>query len=455
MISDSELNGINYINNHINNSNNNIYIPYYNNNNIYGSVKPLQYTFDNYGNVFPYVNEHYNNNTNNKLVKKISSPNINCSLDIKTNNPINKLNYIPSIVNNNNNNNSISFPLSLKHDSNITENKIEEFNSFINSHKPNLIEYICTHRGAKEVEKQIKKSPTECIQILISFINTNLPTIMTDIYGNYLCQKIIKISTQPQITQILLTISPSFFSIAKTNSGTHVLQTLLDYITTTNQEQIILSSIKTKELQMAYDINATHVLQKIINRIPEEQRLNLNEVILLNIKQLSLNKKGVCLIKEFISSNTTNINKQRVISALKENCLELAQDPFGNYAIQHILNKWSINECEIIIDIIIDNIFMLSKQKISSNVVEKIMELDELSRNKKDKICSLIFEENKFAQLLKNKFGKYVIQKGVCLISETFVHKVKQIIDKYTEMADNQKEKKFLGSFSDMIEHIL
>ena len=52
---------------------------------------------------------------------------------------------------------------------------------------------------------------------------------------------------------------------------------------------------------MAYDSNATHVLQKIISTINEIRRDKLNKIILENLRDFSLDVNGICVVKKFIS----------------------------------------------------------------------------------------------------------------------------------------------------------
>ena len=63
---------------------------------------------------------------------------------------------------------------------------------------------------------------------------------MIDLYGNYFCQLIIKLCNHYQIILILTYIENDYVNIAKHYSGTHVLQTLCDTITTQEEEKIIL-----------------------------------------------------------------------------------------------------------------------------------------------------------------------------------------------------------------------
>ena len=53
----------------------------------------------------------------------------------------------------------------------------------------------------------------------------------------------------------------------------------------------------------------------------------------------------------------------------------MAESPFGNYWIQFLLENWGINTLTEIKDKKIENIYKLSIQQFSSNVVEKVIEI--------------------------------------------------------------------------------
>ena len=239
---------------------------------------------------------------------------------------------------------------------------------------------------------------------------------MMDVYGNYFIQYLIKNSNENQINLIINYIKNDYVIIALNYSGTHVLQTLLDMIKTIEEEIILVESIKGNELKMAFDINATHVLQKMISVISENRRNSINKIILNNIKTLSLDANGICVVKKFIGNTNIPENKEKIIKLLSDNCIEIAQNPYGNYAIQYILEEWGINKCEPIVKIIINNICSLSTQKYSSNVSEKIIGL--LDEDKQNLIIQELFLSNKFIFVLRSKYGRYVIQKAIKILNK-------------------------------------
>ena len=239
---------------------------------------------------------------------------------------------------------------------------------------------------------------------------------MMDVYGNYFIQYLIKNSNENQINLIINYIKNDYVIIALNYSGTHVLQTLLDMIKTIEEEIILVESIKGNELKMAFDINATHVLQKMICVIKEIRRNSINNIILKNIKALCLDANGICVVKKFIGNTFLCENKEKIIKLISENCIEIAQNPYGNYGIQYILEEWGINICESIVKIIINNICSLSTQKYSSNVSEKIIGL--LDEDKQNLIIQELFLSNKFIFVLRSKYGRYVIQKAIKILNK-------------------------------------
>lgn len=406
-----------------------------------------------------FTSSYYNRNMMmNSLMNQINvrncmngvDPNIpntkkNSASNLSVSNPNMNVNVPKNNMNNHNNMNN--FTVKLSSEDRHKENKIEDFKAFIKSKKNGILETICSQRGAKETEKMLKKNTIECISILLEEIKNSFKVVMTNIYGNYFIQKIIKVSNQEQIRFILINIKNDFVDVAKDFSGTHVLQALITLITKPEDQQFLLGIIKGHEMELALDNNATHVLQKIIEVVSEESRPELNQIILDNFKDLCLNSNGICLIKKFISKNkkTNQISKIMKMKFL-ENGMEISQNPFGNYAIQFILEQWDMNFLQEIIRFVIDNCLFLSKQKFSSNVIEKIIEIG--NPELRTKVFSTLFAENRLLPLLKNKYGKYVLQRSLKNMNEEHKNTLQSNFNNLIQKNNmNSKEKKLVNNF--------
>jgi len=116
-------------------------------------------------------------------------------------------------------------------------------------------------------------------------------------------------------------------------------------------------------------------MQKIIAIVDEKDREYINTTVLDNILKLVYDANGICVIKKLINGNKEQAIKQRILSIIQKNCLDIIQNAFGNYIIQHVLDEWGPVICKDVIKMIHTNIISLSMQKFSSNVVERCMDI--------------------------------------------------------------------------------
>ena len=425
-----------FINNNINEDKNEnclFYNSAYFNNREYNSINNNNYLLENNIEQNPIINNsindnflNYNQNIFNDFFQRENDKNINEYFNLINNlqneNILNKrYNNIQNYKNNNLNN--------YKHNTNFNLNKDEEFN-FININKNinlnknnicsknknlSLTQILCNKIGINQIKKilEINQYNLDLIRKIILLLKeeSGLHIVFENIYGNYFIQDLFQKMNNDLIQLTIDLISSEFINIAKTPSGTHCLQELLNYIKTSQMEISIIKSIRYQEKEMAFDDYATYVLQKIITIIPDTKRVRLNNIIIENAKELSLNANSVFVIKKFISTNTIEENKKKILNILKKNFLLIAQSPFGNYVIQHIFDVWPLEHCDSIINEILDKVNELSCQRFSSNIIIKALKI--FTNNYKNKLIFKLCFSGDIFFLLRNKCGLYVINKVI------------------------------------------
>lgn len=261
------------------------------------------------------------------------------------------------------------------------------------------------------MQKYLNKSPSECRTILINLFNKSLIKVMIDKCGNYFCQQLFQTCSAAQLLLLINYIKNDVVKIAKNSSGTHALQALIDSFTSTEEEAAILSVIKGHETEMMYDNNATHVLQKIIININENNRPELTNAIIAHIVPLCYDPNGICVAKKMIKTTSSQSYKSIIIKSITHDCIDIAENAYGNYAIQYIFEEWNFADYPEMIKLLIDNIEALSIQKFSSNVIEKLIEY--LDESRKRELFSKMFSSATVLRLLKMRYGKYVLQKAI------------------------------------------
>jgi len=418
----------------------------YNFNNLSNDYKNINYNYNcfNISNINCQINNSnylFPNTKGNKYTSiqcKDNNNNINILNNFRNVNDIN-INCINIIKNKTNQINSYN-----QQDKKIT---LEEFVKYINGISMPVIDFVCNSKGALELQKILEKAGFDVKLYFITILKREgLTIIMKNIHGNYFFQKLIKDSSGKIISSIVLYIIEDFIDISKDDSGTFSIQALLNEISSVNDINKILQKIKGHEIEMIYNKNATYVVQKIVLKFPDFLRKDLNEIILQNFSKLCLDVNGICLVKNFIRTNTIENDKQLMNIIITNNFVLLAQSPFGNYAIQFLLEKLNSNELNELFGVLNENIYKLSVQQFSSNVVEKALEkMDEITR---EKILDKLFFQGKFIILLKNKFGKFVISKAVSYMPQELKTKFEfELVNNINKGIYNHKDKNRVKKF--------
>ena len=416
--------------------------------------------FNNYNyNVLNVNNFNCQINNNNNILFLNKNGNKSNSFQCKDNTISNNFNIFNNLVTNDLNINYINIiqknqepdPFQYANISSIPQQEkktsFENFITFIKNMQVPLVDYVCNSKGALELQKILEKSGLEVKMYFIELLKRDgLTKIMKNVHGNYFFQKLIKEAPEKIISNIIFYILEDFINISKDDSGTFSVQALLNEVSSINSINKILQRIKGNELEMIYDKNATYVVQKMVLKFPDFYRKELNDLILQNFPKLCLDVNGICLIKNFIRTNTIESELEKMKMIITNNFLLLAQSPYGNYAIQFLMEKLPKNELNEIFGVLTDNIFKLSVQQYSSNVVEKSFE--KMNDFHKLKIFDKLFFLGKFIFILKNKFGKFVIRKAVNYMSNELKKKVEfELINNINKGIYNHKDKNRVKKF--------
>ena len=251
----------------------------------------------------------------------------------------------------------------------------DDLDQLLASLKSDLSSFVRTQKGSRTLQKILDRIPPEKLFIILENLKDDFSFLMTDTYGNYLCQKLIQCCSAEQRVFILKHILKDFSFIACHPSGTHSLQSLIEIVNMKEEEDLIKECVKEDVIKLSLDNNGTHVMQKIVSCLNEKERTHINQTILGNFYKLVFDSNGLCVLKKFINGNQSTEIKKQVIDKIQMNALEIVQNPFGNYIIQHIFDEWGVGSLKELLGIIINNVISLSMQKFSSNVVEKCLDI--------------------------------------------------------------------------------
>lgn len=125
--------------------------------------------------------------------------------------------------------------------------------------------------------------------------------------------------------------------------------------------------------------------------------------------QIACHKHGCCIMQKCIDASTP-AQKKALTHEIAINTLTFVKNPFGNYVVQFVLNL-KISSINVIISRqLMSDIIPLSKQKFSSNVIEKCLEHNSVEMNQ-EMVQHIMNEKAHYLNMLSDQYGNYVIQK--------------------------------------------
>ena len=331
------------------------------------------------------------------------------------------------------------------------EKDLRDFKRFCDGLKIPMEDYICTQIGSRIMQKYLKRFPSYIRTLLINKISKYIEKLMCDTYGNYFCQKLYNISEPEQRIMLLKSIKSSFINISKNTCGAHAIQFIIGESKSEEEKKIIMEYISSHELELSFDAEGTHVMQKIIGSFSENERQNLNDILSLseNIKALSQDVKGMCVIKKLISNTKDKSNVNKIIKGVQEFLEEIAHNPFGNYVIQYIFEEWDANACLNLVEICINNSLIFAGEKYSSNIIGKIIDLYSDKKYKfVEVIKNIFFNTNNILELYNNKYGRLLLSKISKIITKEEKEKLVKIFE---DNKDDIKKKKKIDILNELL----
>ncbi|KAI4206974.1 MAG: hypothetical protein LQ346_000806 [Caloplaca aetnensis] len=261
--------------------------------------------------------------------------------------------------------------------------------------------------GCRYLQKKLEERNPEHIHMIFMETNQHVVELMTDPFGNYLCQKLLEYSDDDQRTVLIENAAPQMVKIALNQHGTRALQKMIEFISTREQIQTIIGALKDRVVELIQDLNGNHVIQKCLNRLSPEDAQFIFDAVGLNCVVVGTHRHGCCVLQRCID-HASGHQKAQLISQITANAFSLVQDPFGNYVLQYIVDlQESIFTNPLCISFQ-GSIPLLSKQKFSSNVIEKCL------RGAEPDVSRMMIEEmlnaNELEKMLRDSFANYVVQ---------------------------------------------
>ncbi|XP_042494864.1 pumilio domain-containing protein C4G8.03c-like isoform X2 [Macadamia integrifolia] len=267
--------------------------------------------------------------------------------------------------------------------------------------------------GCRFLQKKFDEGTTEDVEMIFDEIIVHVVELMMNPFGNYLMQKLLDVCTEEQKMQILLmaTEEPGqLVKISLNTHGTRVVQKLIENLKTKQQISMVISALEPGFLDLINDLNGNHVVQRCLQCLSNEDNKFIFKAASKYCVDIATHRHGCCVLQRCIA-HSTGEHREKLVAEISTNGLLLAQDSFGNYVVQFVLELKIPTATSYLISQFEGNYVHLSTQKFSSNVVEKCLKV--FGEDNRSRIVHEFLSYPHFEQLLQDPFANYVIQSAL------------------------------------------
>ncbi|GMJ09828.1 hypothetical protein HRI_004652000 [Hibiscus trionum] len=275
--------------------------------------------------------------------------------------------------------------------------------------------------GCRFLQQLFEQSTREDVEIIFKEIIDHVVELMMNPFGNYLMQKLLEVCNEEQRMQILLmaTEEPGqLVRISLNTHGTRVVQKLIETLKTRQQISLVISALEPGFLSLIKDLNGNHVVQHCLQRLSSEDNKFIFVAAAKYCVDIATHQHGCCVLQRCISHSSGEY-REKLIEQISSNGLLLAQDAYGNYVVQFILELKIPSATSTLISQFEGHYVHLSSQKFSSHVVEKCLVV--LNDECRSKIIHELLSTTHFERLLQDPHANYVVQTAL-RVSEGSLH---------------------------------
>ena len=261
--------------------------------------------------------------------------------------------------------------------------------------------------GCRFLQRKLEENKAANSELIFNEIKEHMVDLMTDPFGNYLCQKLLEYTNKDQHSVLIENAAPHMVKIALNQHGTRALQKMIEYVVDEHQINTLINALRDQVVPMIQDLNGNHVIQKCLNRLAAPDIQFIIDSVSSHCIVVGTHRHGCCVIQRCIDHATAQ-QKEQLVDAITNCSLPLIQDPFGNYVLQYIFDQGETIFSQALCRTFIGRIAELSKQKFSSNVIEKCIRIAE--PDVKHEMIQEIINSEDFERIADDPFANYVVQ---------------------------------------------
>ncbi|KAI4299550.1 hypothetical protein L6164_032997 [Bauhinia variegata] len=274
------------------------------------------------------------------------------------------------------------------------------------------VEFSADQYGSRFIQQKLETASMEEKNMVFNEIMPQTLALMTDVFGNYVIQKFFEHGTAEQIRELADKLNGHVLTLSLQMYGCRVIQKAIEVVDLDQQTKMV-KELDGNIMRCVRDQNGNHVIQKCIECVPEDAIHFIVSTFYDQVVTLSTHPYGCRVIQRVLEHCHDPKTQQIMMDEILQSVCMLAQDQYGNYVVQHMLEHGKPHERSAIIKKLTGQIVQMSQQKFASNVIEKCLTFgtEEERQILVNEMLGSTDENEPLQVMMKDQFANYVVQK--------------------------------------------
>lgn len=262
--------------------------------------------------------------------------------------------------------------------------------------------------GCRFLQQRLDDGKRE-VDFVFAGVARHAVDLMVNPFGNYLMQKLLAVCDREQRMALVRALTKDPFVLVRISlnvHGTRAVQKLIESLRTREEIQLVVAALRPGFLELIKDPNGNHVVQKCLQAFEADDNKPIFAAAAIYCLDIGMQCHGCCVLQRCIARSTGE-HKEKLVAAIARNGFELAQDAYGNYVVQYVIELKVATANASLAQQFEGKYIHLSMQKFSSNVVEKCLKV--FKEADKATIILELLAAPHFERLLQHPYANYVV----------------------------------------------
>jgi len=279
-----------------------------------------------------------------------------------------------------------------------------------------------TQSGSRFVQEKL--GDAQYFGLFFKELKSHVAELMVDNFGHYAVEALFTHCSDRQRLVLVSNLCPHLAQVACHKQGSFSIQAMMDTLSTDEQIGLLVEALSRDLRAIILNHSGHYVILRFLQRYDWPHSKLVHTALTQHTLDLATDHYGLRVMKAAVDAGPIE-EMSAVMASIVKHATTLVENQYGNYIIQHLLDLGPQDVTDQIKDRMHGKFVRYSKQKFSSNVVEKCLRhstTEQLQRRQSGQLqhgqppekdwATVIVSEllTKCGDLISDKYGNYCLQ---------------------------------------------